>query len=397
MDARPVRRTRWDPKACDICGAANGARTLGRRTYLCPARRSRYEMAHTDKLCGRCGFVFSGRVPQDAFLNKYYADSFTLTSKHATIAPAFDSDGRIRQLKKYLSSGASVLEIGANTGEFCRSLKKSGFRAEGVDPVAGASAERGVRRGFVRGKGRARGAFDAVVSYYVLEHVTDARGWLRSALAKLKKGGYLFIEVPDFENHPAESLDKEHLLHFTPHHLKRLLVSAGFRMVKVDRGQASQFFGFLAVAKWEGRPSARPAERAEGKRIKAGAATYYRGLKELEAKERRCRKKAEKIHAQVRKAGKKAEVIFWAANEYATGIGREFRQLSRLDPVIVDSSEKKIGCYHEGFQRPIAAPAFRKTGAHRFFVLCSPAWNGAIREQIRGMDLGRFTLIDALK
>jgi SAM-dependent methyltransferase len=60
--------------------------------------------------------------------------------------------------------------------------------------------------------------FDMVTAYQVLEHVTEPRAFLQSAVNILKPGGKLIIGVPN--NHPyLYKTDKLHALNLPPHHM----------------------------------------------------------------------------------------------------------------------------------------------------------------------------------
>jgi hypothetical protein len=252
LDKRLIEKSRWRPKPCDICGAKTGLKTLGRRKYLCASNGADYEIKLRDTLCERCGFVFAGETPDPHFLKRFYEDSLAPRSDRAIAPPAFDHENRLRALRKHLPRGASVLEIEAN------SEKSKGA------------------------------AFDAVASYYVLGRALDARAWIRQAASRLKDGGFLFIEVADFEKFPAESLNKENLLHFTPYHLSRLLESCGFRVLKTDRQNASRYFGFLTVARLASSEAAlyRDNPPLNHQAVGISESAYKKGLAQLKEKEK---------------------------------------------------------------------------------------------------------------
>lgn len=60
--------------------------------------------------------------------------------------------------------------------------------------------------------------FDVVTAYQVLEHVTEPKSFLESAVSVIKPGGKLIIGVPN--NHPyLYKTDKLHTLNLPPHHM----------------------------------------------------------------------------------------------------------------------------------------------------------------------------------
>lgn len=388
-----VRRSVWTAKReCDICGAGR-FEALGRRRKPMPSRAGTFEFDLSDALCKSCGFVFAARTPKPEFLNAYYGGGFTRDSAFGVIDPAFDSRKRLRLIRKHVPAGASIVEIGANTGEFCKFLGQNGYRAQGVDPILDRSSA-GLRRGFISGgDGASRGKkFDAAVSYYVLEHVTDARAWLTRIASGLNERAWMVIEVPNFLTHPAESLNLEHLSHFSPEHLSRLLGSIGFETVQIDRKDASRYFGFAIVARrsaWAVQKSASP------KLALAMRRAYARALAAETARKQRIGSLAGKVLHKLRKE-KRAELFVWAANDIASEFGRALASRGFRSAQPVDGARQKIGRAHEGFSRRVEPPVFAPGAeSKRFFVLCSPSWNAQIRGRLVEMKLKNIAVADA--
>lgn len=391
VDARPLKTAAWRSKSCDVCGASS-VRPLGVRECVWPTRHARYQMQLHDARCEACGFVFEAKIPDADFLKQYYTDSFSLESDRVEIEPSYDAQKRLAFLRRFVPDGGRILEIGANRGDFCVFLQKHGYAATGIDPLEG--DREGVRSAFVTG-GLEAGDHDAVVSYYVLEHIAEPRAWIEAALASLKPGGTIVIEVPNFERHPSASLNHEHLLHFTPHHLTRLLESLGCRVSGVDTEAPSRYFGFVVAAQ-KGAGSGVPVPAPDTERI------YRDALHEKRAQADREAQVASDVLAFVGASGPlgragRVPVYFWGANEIATAIAVNLAERGgeRVDARIVDNSTQKRGRMHEGFLHPIAAPDARNFGPDRnVFVLCSPSWNDAIRRQIDDMRLQEPVIVD---
>ena len=133
--------------------------------------------------------------------------------------------------------GKRVLEVGSGSGWRTVSLGLMGAQAYGIEPV-----ESGVRASNERGKrypdlkveckvGRAEevpypnGFFDAVISFQVIEHVTDIDKSLRESYRVLKKGGYLYMETGNY-NFPREEHYGVWWIPHMPKSLGKLYVSA---------------------------------------------------------------------------------------------------------------------------------------------------------------------------
>jgi SAM-dependent methyltransferase len=71
------------------------------------------------------------------------------------------------------------------------------------------------------------GKFELVCMIHSLEHFPDPHRGLVQARDRLTPGGVLFVEVPNVATNPFDLLIADHLLHFTPSHLRRLARRAG--------------------------------------------------------------------------------------------------------------------------------------------------------------------------
>lgn len=77
------------------------------------------------------------------------------------------------------------------------------------------------------------GIFDIITLFHVLEHIIDPAVFLAEVKAKLAKGGFLVIDVPDYRQNPFDLFVADHATHFTDNTLKWLLDGAGFETVKI--------------------------------------------------------------------------------------------------------------------------------------------------------------------
>jgi hypothetical protein len=77
-------------------------------------------------------------------------------------------------------------------------------------------------------------SFDAVTSFFVLEHVTDPRGMLAAIRDLLTEQGVLYGIVPDTYQNVADFVVADHVNHFSAASLTRLLQETGFAVREVD-------------------------------------------------------------------------------------------------------------------------------------------------------------------
>lgn len=234
--------------------------------------------------CDVCGFGYSDDGVTQADLDSYYAD----LAKYGDLAlySADDERGaltaeapweleRARSLAEYiggaLSTEASILDVGCSTGTLVALLGEAGYaRVVGVDPLASAvrvaRETRGldVRQGWI-GSLEGVGLGDAIILSHVLEHVLDLADSLTSIRRYLAPDGKVIIEVPDasryakFVHSPYQDFNTEHINHFSPSMLTRLMANHGFReerlqQVMIKSGPAHPYPAIRGTWSVDGRP-----------------------------------------------------------------------------------------------------------------------------------------------
>ena len=80
------------------------------------------------------------------------------------------------------------------------------------------------------------GSFDAVTSFFSLEHIVQPARTAAHIASLLKPDGVLYGIVPDTFGNVADFVVVDHVNHFTAPSLHRLLADAGFRDIAIDSG-----------------------------------------------------------------------------------------------------------------------------------------------------------------
>jgi SAM-dependent methyltransferase len=203
--------------------------------------------------CRACDFVYVNPRPNDAqlavFYEKYYDPGDVVPQKwEQEMRDVFD------ECRDWLSEGGTtgtVLDVGCSFGHLLRTMEDAGFRTEGVEPSP-VAAEYAAK--LVRGKIHCAGfeavsfaeeSFDAVVSLYVLEHVSDPRAFMKKVYDLLRPGGQAVIRIP--YTRPLFPLNRllgrplmyapMHLNDFAPDTMRRFGERLGFRRVDVRVGR----------------------------------------------------------------------------------------------------------------------------------------------------------------
>lgn len=148
----------------------------------------------------------------------------------------------LEKIIPYKSAG-NFLDVGAGVGTLVAVAVGRGFAARGVELSAWASRfareEKGldVRTGLLEDAGFPDNHFDVITINHVLEHVPQPAETIAEIRRILKHDGLLVIGVPNIGSIMAGLKGKkwaslrpaEHVWHFAPATLKRLLLQGGFR------------------------------------------------------------------------------------------------------------------------------------------------------------------------
>jgi len=77
------------------------------------------------------------------------------------------------------------------------------------------------------------GGFDLITMVHVIEHIPDPMQFLARLGDKLKAGGLLVIEIPDYLQNPFDLVIADHSTHFTAATISALLIKAGYEVASV--------------------------------------------------------------------------------------------------------------------------------------------------------------------
>lgn len=189
-------------RACPACGAP-GALPNG--------EENGWELAR----CVRCDVRFTAAVPTDealqAIYNKLYSEGDEY-QMHLDQVRELQEKGKRKPglyrslifLNRYKPEpGDRLLEVGCGVGLFMAAASEKGWDVEGIDLSETAlQASRDIHHLPVR-QGRfdeldfEEGAYSAIATFEVLEHLTDPRGFLDKAKRLLEPGGLLVCSVPN--------------------------------------------------------------------------------------------------------------------------------------------------------------------------------------------------------
>ncbi|OGM56049.1 hypothetical protein A3F62_03975 [Candidatus Woesebacteria bacterium RIFCSPHIGHO2_12_FULL_44_11] len=190
------------------------------------------------KKCLRCGLARTfGK--QDVSYSHYHRDAdYKLHEKY--FRNIFMK--RFVLMNRFITAGR-VLDIGAATGTLLQIFMDHGWEAHGVEPSssAGEVTRRGIKvtKSIFEKANLPENYFDAVVINHTLEHVANPLEVLIKIKTVLKKGGIVYVDLPNFGSLSSQLMTKnwalllpnEHVYHFTPDTLKKIIKKAGLKVI----------------------------------------------------------------------------------------------------------------------------------------------------------------------
>lgn len=148
---------------------------------------------------------------------------------------------RLEALKPLISPGMRILDIGCAEGELGRELKKiKEIHITGIEPSKDAkTARKHLDRIYddcsdIPSDER---RYDLIISFHVLEHITNILNELRTWRNLISSRGQVIIEVPCETGHQLvfEDKNKEHLHSFNFTSLSNVLAKSGFDVMQMSR------------------------------------------------------------------------------------------------------------------------------------------------------------------
>lgn len=186
--------------------------------------------------CSKCGFVFADVDATQEDYSSYYKEISKYGVPQATTNW---NKSNIEPIVGNLPKDASILDIGCATGQLLLRLYEAGYHdLTGLD-LSEKCLEEVSRLEFKTIHGDFlthpfKEKYDCVILSHVLEHVYDLQAAVKAIDGLLRKGGILYVEVPDasrYEDYfiaPFHYFDHEHINHFDEHSLNRPFRDAGF-------------------------------------------------------------------------------------------------------------------------------------------------------------------------
>lgn len=193
----------------------------------------------TIEVCSGCGLIRTKGIFNQNYKNYHRDEDYEkseLLFKNIS--------GKIyKDIGRFVEKNGKVLEIGCSTGILLENFKKAGWKCLGIEPSGSAliAKKKGLKiinSTFERAK-LPLNYFDLVIINHTLEHFGNPIKVLTKIYMDLKKGGKVYVGVPNVGSLSANIMKKrwpyilphEHKYHFYPLILRRILEQIGFKIL----------------------------------------------------------------------------------------------------------------------------------------------------------------------
>lgn len=196
---------------CKICGS-DTPKFLGFRGNLeymgAPKLKPEQERMSTAVVkCRNCGFIYTNykiMLPLNESLSFYNEPKDYLSSVCQDPLELFNNT--LNLIERFVRHRGKLLDVGSGKGEFLAAARKRGWEVFGVEPsgnfVRYAKEKYGldIQNSNLDEASFPEKFFDAVTLNMVLEHIENPHALLSVIHKILKKGGLLYIEVPNMDS-----------------------------------------------------------------------------------------------------------------------------------------------------------------------------------------------------
>lgn len=282
---------------CQLCGSASRERKFADPPFEVMT-------------CRDCGLVYVTPRLQGQALAEVYGASYWKSDNpklHGYADYAREAElylqtfrRRMALVGRWLPPRARVLDVGCAAGYFLRVLQPLGHDVHGVElspaiageAIAALGKDRihvGTLEDAVAAMDYQPASFDLVTLWDVIEHVPEPQAVLRRIRQLLKPDGHLLLETQNVASRWARLLGRrwhhykhhEHLYHFTPATITRLLADCDFAVERIGADYAGKYVSFGFLAERAGRLGRLPGLLAKPLLLLRGCSLYVNPRDEI--------------------------------------------------------------------------------------------------------------------
>ena len=204
--------------------------------------------------CEHCKLIFTNPRPNEQAIGKYYDNPEYVSHTDTRSGLLFTLYGLVKaralkQKRRYLeqlTSGRTVLDYGAGSGDFCAELATNNWSVSAYEPDAGARkriSEKNKQIEVLDNLSQLESNSRSVITlWHVLEHVHALEQTVKEFHRILAPTGTLIIAVPNHTSFDARFYSSEwaaydvprHLYHFNPETLGTFMKSNGYELKAIE-------------------------------------------------------------------------------------------------------------------------------------------------------------------
>lgn len=220
-------------------------------------------------LCQKCTLGITTPRPDTNRLGGYYQSEEYISHSGKSsggigflykIARSFSLNWKKKLVQKHNLTG-TILDFGCGSGEFLNTMLRNGWQVTGVEPSDSARLKSEI---LTKQKtcdslvAISEKKFDVITAWHVVEHVPDLPETFLKLKSLLKKGGTIFIAVPNYQS-PDAAFYKEHwagydvprhLWHFSKKSMNLLLESAGLKLIDITPMKLDAYYVSMLSEKY---------------------------------------------------------------------------------------------------------------------------------------------------
>ncbi len=256
------------------------------------------------------------------------------------------SDVIVKRLKDYFSGGCeySVMDVGCGSGVTLKAINRyfpkwtlNGFEIgeKNLDKLKKIKNFNKLYSGKIS---EIEDQFDVVTMVHSLEHFLEPREILTEISYNNKK--YLFIEVCNIEENPFDILVADHLMHFSPNTLERIVTEAGFKVITIETSWVAKEISMLCHTRddTQGAPGKGNLIRINPEQTYKKVSNYVMWLHQL-------------VQSAANLITVNGSIGIFGSSIAATWLASHFNENIKF---FVDEDESRIGKKHLGL--PIISP-----------------------------------------
>lgn len=203
--------------------------------------------------CPSCGQIFTGlraATPKDFYNDaNYFEKMYGGFKMHpAKFWHRIVAHRRLRLIERFKTKG-KLLDVGCGYGIFLHMAKQKGWDVFGVELSQPAVTycqtvyNLNIFNGEIEHANFSEQFFDVITGWDILEHIPDPPSFLKTIRQLIKKDGILALSLPNIQSWAAKFsgskwwtlLPKEHLWHFSPETLSRLLNEQNYKIFLIAK------------------------------------------------------------------------------------------------------------------------------------------------------------------